>query len=233
MRDKCYFCDGEMEEYEVKTLIRCSDCGIYRDTNTLTKEQVKGKLKDFLLSASRTPEKEQKRLERADYQLDFLEKYSDKGNVYDVGAASGFFMKRAQDRGWTVGGNEVSKAAILWGKEHYGIDIDYGFLLEDIEVPYDYFQAVVLWNSLEHVTNPAKLIEKCHKMLKEGGYIFIEVPIKRNKHELLKFYEGPSHTHEFNREGLLSFLGKYFEEVEIREYEVNSLLHFDVLFRKK
>jgi 2-polyprenyl-3-methyl-5-hydroxy-6-metoxy-1,4-benzoquinol methylase len=167
---------------------------------------LKKQLRAVMLSACHNPDKEQERTQRANYQVDLIEQYMPPGRVYDVGAAAGFFMRVARDHGWEVQGNETSETAIAWAKAHYQLAIDYGFL-EDLDPPTGYFDAVVLWNTLEHVVDPRCTVELCVAMLRTGGVLLIEVPDK-DKKALIKHPED-QHMTEFNHDNLPRFLEHY------------------------
>ncbi|MCF6149089.1 MAG: class I SAM-dependent methyltransferase [Candidatus Kuenenia sp.] len=122
-------------------------------------------------------------------------------------------MKIANDHNWIVDGNEISINAILWCKEKYGLDIRYGFL-EEINLPKNYYDAVVLWHSLEHVFDPQLTLDTCKEILRLNGLLLIAVPNKYGT-GLIKYYE-ELHFYEFNLNGLHWWLQSYgFEPLEI------------------
>jgi 2-polyprenyl-3-methyl-5-hydroxy-6-metoxy-1,4-benzoquinol methylase len=186
----------------------------------MAQNQIKHVNKDFLLSACSDKAKRDTRIKEAhDVQCATLEKYTAVGTVLDVGAASGFFMKAAKDRGWKIYGNEISWPAIAWAKTNYNIDIDYGFL-EEIQLDDNFFDAVVLWNTLEHTFNPKTTLEICYKALKINGLILIKVPNNKTGSELNKHYERV-HLFEFTDLCLSTNLNKIgFKKIEPIKYEI-------------
>ena len=46
----------------------------------------------------------------------------------------------------------------------------------DLEVEDRTYDIITTWDVLEHIVDADKVIEKCEKMLKSGGYLFIQVP---------------------------------------------------------
>ena len=111
-------------------------------------------------------------------------------------------MKAAEDRGWIADGNEVSKAAINWGKDRFDLSIKFGFF-ENLLLSNTY-NAVVLWNTLEHTTNPLKTLQKAYNVLENGGVIFIRVPC-RSPHNVEDHYE-VDHLYEFSFKSLEAVL---------------------------
>lgn len=227
----CSICDIEMTIPIVKDLVKCPECGLYRRSVPPSDDAIRNKLKGFLLSACKSEKGKQGRLTSARIQMDFSLKGLNPGKLYDVGAAGGFVMKVAQDMGWEVFGNEVSTAGISYAKKVFGIQIDYGFL-EDLNYPKEHFDAIILWNTLEHVQDPKKILRICNEMLKTGGVIAIEVPNK-DEGQVIKYYE-TLHLTEFNKENLLLLLKKSgFSFVRDRvSVAYPSYLHIDVLCKK-
>jgi len=154
----------------------------------------------MMLTACSNKDKENRRVDKANDQLDMIEKYVKNGVLYDVGAAAGFYMYAAKIRGWTVYGNDLSTLATKWAKEKYDIDIFNDFMENDPNTIDQKFDLVVFWNTLEHMLNPIATMSRVNSMLKSKGYVHIRVPIK-NKNTINKFYEA-GHTVEFNNEAL-------------------------------
>ena len=93
----------------------------------------------------------------------------------DVGSGSGFFLKRAKERGWTVNGIEPNKIASNYS-EKIGIPVINDFF-QNVEIEnMKKYDAINLFDVLEHVHNPTELLKKCHQLLKSRGIIVIEVP---------------------------------------------------------
>ncbi len=83
-----------------------------------------------------------------------IEKYAPgKGRLLDVGCAAGFFLKAAKDSGWDVRGVEPSRWLAEWGRKKYGLDIRAG-TLDSVKFPSNSFDAVTMWDVLEHVPDP-------------------------------------------------------------------------------
>lgn len=193
----CPICEGQLSSPLVRDLCVCSGCGHRRRAEIPTADELKERTKHFQLSATRRKRTRQDRLANARHQLELLDCLP--GRVYDVGAAAGFFLKAAKVVGWEVYGNEISVSAIEWAKQRYAIAIDYG-LLEELKYEECSFDAVVIWNTLEHCLDPLTTLRACHRMLKPAGILLVSVPTKRSK-ELERTYAG-AHLSEFTRDSL-------------------------------
>jgi len=198
----CPFCNGWMGS-SVRDMFQCEDCGLFRKGNIPTPELMKKRGRDFMLSACFDSSTRDKRMAEADNDLQLLETYIEPGKMLDVGAAGGFMMKVAMDRGWLVRGCDISERSIEWAAEHFDISIEFG-MLRDIELTDGEFDVVVFWNTLEHLLDPAVALRIAKMSLKAGGFIYLKVPVKNRKGVVDKYEE--LHTTEFGRKNLSSYL---------------------------
>jgi len=230
---KCIFCSTELGPPIHKNLHECPGCGNRRiaPADIPSKDNAWRQNRSFMLRASSNKAKEAARLKDAhEGQLDLLEQYVKPGAVYDVGAAGGFFMKAARDRGWQVAGNELSASSVAWAKRAYDLDIDCCYL-EDAGLPDGAFDAVVMWNVLEHVVDPVLTLRECHRILKPGGCILVKVPTK-NAAELRRHFEW-KHFTEFSRNGLDHVLKQAgFVRLVLERSAADKVSHTIALYRK-
>lgn len=110
-----------------------------------------------------------------EHYLDKIEKaLPQKGSLIDVGAATGYFLALAQKRGWSTAGVEISEHAAEIGRRK-GLDIKTG-KIEDAGFSPASFEAITLWDVIEHLPNPREIIQICHRLLKKNGVIAINTP---------------------------------------------------------
>lgn len=232
---KCCFCNIPTDKINNCKFNVCNKCGLYINI-PMSQEEILNKNRNFLLSACKKDPFNNARIDEAlDVQMKTLIEFSGikNGKVFDVGAASGFFMYAAKLCGWEADGNEISEAAIKWAKSNYNIDIRYGFV-EYLDLPNDYYDAVVLWNTLEHTYNPKITLMKCRDILKFNGLLYIKVPNKITINELNTFYERV-HLYEFTTNCLHNNLAKLgFKKIFIKIVETArpGLLAAVYLYRK-
>jgi SAM-dependent methyltransferase len=109
-------------------------------------------------------------------QLDYIERFQHhRGYLLDIGCASGAFLNQARNRGWEVMGVEPIQKAAEAARDKYNLTI-YQDLSDISRVPPDGFDAITLWDVLEHLPSPRKILEKCQELLKPGGSLFISIP---------------------------------------------------------
>jgi ubiquinone/menaquinone biosynthesis C-methylase UbiE len=97
------------------------------------------------------------------------------GNLLDIGAGIGQFLHHAKPFFTCVSGTEVSGSAIQIAQQKYGIVLHAG-QVEDLELTPESFDNITLFHVLEHVPDPAKLMRRCHTLLRGNGVLFVAVP---------------------------------------------------------
>ncbi len=107
--------------------------------------------------------------------IKYIEKFSKPGKILDIGTAGGTFLAVAKKRGWQVSGVEPNKWLCDFSQRHYGIYIQPG-TIEDLKYPDGHFDVITMWDVIEHVPNPTEVLQKCHRLLKPGGFIYLNYP---------------------------------------------------------
>jgi 2-polyprenyl-3-methyl-5-hydroxy-6-metoxy-1,4-benzoquinol methylase len=94
--------------------------------------------------------------------------------LLDVGCGSGAFLARARERGLDVVGLELSQAAAAAAREQASARVVIG---EPAALaPALRFDVITLWNVLDHVPDPLRLLGECRQRLAPGGRLFARVP---------------------------------------------------------
>ncbi len=88
------------------------------------------------------------------------------GEILDVGAGEGNFGRSLSSKFQVT---SIDPSSRIENKDVLRID----FLKWKVKRKFD---AIVFWESLEHTPVPQKYLEKSSKLLKRGGFIFIEYP---------------------------------------------------------
>jgi SAM-dependent methyltransferase len=94
--------------------------------------------------------------------------------VLDVGCGHGDILMYLKSRGCEVQGVELDARAAQKGREQ-GVPIHVGEL-EELRLPADSIDAVIMCHSLEHVPNPTQLLRESARVLGPGGTLHIAVP---------------------------------------------------------
>jgi SAM-dependent methyltransferase len=153
--------------------------------------------------------------------LDILERFlPTKGTLIDVGAATGFFLKLAVDRGWTGIGFEPSAHASAAARKK-GLDVRTGIFNCDSLSPAS-ADAITLWDVIEHVPDPVGLLRTVHSTLRPGGLVAINTPdsgslLARALGSRWHLVVPPEHLFLFNRASLRHALGEDRFEVLLQD----------------
>jgi 2-polyprenyl-3-methyl-5-hydroxy-6-metoxy-1,4-benzoquinol methylase len=108
-------------------------------------------------------------------RLGTIERYVNRGRLLDVGCATGFFLALAKARGWLVLGSEVSQFGASYAREKLGLDVRLG-TLRSLAFDSASFDAVTMWDVLEHVTDPQAELAEVSRILRPGGVFSIITP---------------------------------------------------------
>jgi 2-polyprenyl-3-methyl-5-hydroxy-6-metoxy-1,4-benzoquinol methylase len=119
----------------------------------------------------------ERRREFERYHLRLLEAQCPRrGRLLDVGCGSGLFLGLAKRRGWAVTGVELDPATAAWGREHEGIaDLRCG-VLGSVLRPGEEFDAITLFDYLEHTDQPGSDLDRLVRHLAPGGVLMVRVP---------------------------------------------------------
>lgn len=135
------------------------------------------------------------------YGLGVMEEYIKAGSLLDIGCGNCGFLELARKNRWSCTGIEFNLKALEIAKVK-GLDV----VNYDINAPHfdnKEFDAVTLWEVLEHVSRPRAMIRRVNQLLRPGGLIFILVP---NRDSLLNLmlreksntFTGHCHINFFN-----------------------------------
>lgn len=161
------------DETLIDQVVKCNKCGLMYinpriTSNNIIKGYSEGKDEAFV-------SQEEGRIITFKRCLKVVKKYKKKGKILDIGTAGGTFLNVAKKDGWSVYGIEPNKWLCEWSKKNYNINIKQGTLL-DHKFENEFFDVITLWDVLEHVTNPKRILEECYRILKSDGIIVINYP---------------------------------------------------------
>lgn len=104
-----------------------------------------------------------------------VESYVKVGRMLDIGCGLGHCLKAAQLLGWEAIGIEYSKEGAQIAQRYSGARVFCTKLKKTTFKP-ESFQAVMMFDVIEHVDNPKELLGRVSKILSPGGILLIVTP---------------------------------------------------------
>lgn len=98
-----------------------------------------------------------------------------RNKLLDVGAAAGYFVEQARLYGWDAEGVEPSEWAATHARESLGQPVTHS-TLEAAQIPGSSFDAITLWEVIEHVPDPRALLYEAARVVRPGGVIVLSTP---------------------------------------------------------
>lgn len=94
------------------------------------------------------------------------------GRVLDVGAGSGAFLEMARGRGWHAEGVELSPELAARAAARSGAVVSHGDFTS-IELAAAAWDAVTMWDVLEHTGSPGDFLDRARELLSEDGVLVV------------------------------------------------------------
>jgi SAM-dependent methyltransferase len=173
-----------VDEREGFRVIACEACG-FRHVLPLPRPEELARLYDEDYYEREKPLYLQQTLEDLDWwKLVYRERYetleehlgaAGRRRLLDVGSGPGFFLAEGNARGWETLGIEPSRQAAEHARS-LGVEVVEEFLDAESAERLGSFGAAHLCNVLEHVPDPAHLLELAHGLLDPGGLLMVVVP---------------------------------------------------------
>jgi len=103
---------------------------------------------------------------------------SKNGRLLDIGCAIGTFLKIARECGWDTKGVETSEYAAGYARDKYALDVICGEFKAEKFSDGDKFDAVTMWDVVDHPEDPIVFLKDAVSVLKKGGYLFVETTME-------------------------------------------------------
>ncbi|MEI0579842.1 class I SAM-dependent methyltransferase [Brachyspira pilosicoli] len=194
---------------EYKDVYQCDECSLYfidsptdEEINSLYKNEYHNNIKNKLFEIA----KSKMRYARSLSQFNFIKQTIDLKNkdICEIGAFDGLLLSLFKKNNNNVFGYELNDDARNYAKKKYNIDLKENFL--ESKSKYD---IIILSHVIEHFREPIEILIKIKSMLKEGGFIYIEVPNSpmpnECSYEMLMRYLNTEHIVNFNMDNLIKF----------------------------
>ncbi len=247
-REKCDLCSGNKENFTELFekfgyhIVKCRNCGLVFVYDIPDREELKNFYGESYYegkhySSYSSNEGRKKR----SYLLDimYFEKFSggNKGNILEIGSATGIFLSCANFMGYNATGVEISDYASDIAKKNdlNVINMDLEDLIKNNIFEKGYFDAVFLWDCFEHLNLPSAWLKYINYCTKPGGFVVLNTlnvsspTVKYLKGKWSHFYP-PGHLFYFG----LSTLEEYFRKsgFTIIKHKTAGPLFYDDMMEK-
>jgi 2-polyprenyl-3-methyl-5-hydroxy-6-metoxy-1,4-benzoquinol methylase len=204
---------------ECGAIVRCARCGLLFQNPQPDPASILAAYEEVV--DERYAEEREGRVHTFGRALDELEEYLAPGRLLDVGAHLGVFVEVARARGWDAVGIEPSRWAVTQARAR-GLPIRCGALAE-LRAPDSAFDAVTMWDVIEHFPNPLTELRRSHGLLRDGGTLAIstmdvEAPVARLLGRRWPWYM-QMHLFYFSRDTLARMVeAAGFEVLDVRRH---------------
>lgn len=96
----------------------------------------------------------------------------EKVRLLDVGCGTGFFLSMAKKRGWEVEGVEISNEHAKLAQEQFNVSVQNSNFI-DVDFKPASYDAITMWDLLEHLEDPWASLKKARSLLKPGGVLVV------------------------------------------------------------
>ena len=149
-----------------------------------------------------------------------IEQYAPRrGRMLDLGCWLGFLLDEARSRGWEVTGVEPSEFGSSYACEHLGLEVIQADMFE-VDLPHGSFDAIVMGDVIEHLTDPVAAIDRTRQLLTPAGVLWLALPDAGSR--VARTLRGrwwsviPTHVQYFTRSSIAKLLlGGGFQVLEI------------------
>lgn len=130
------------------------------------------------------------------------------GRLLEIGCGDGNRLALLREMGWSVEGLEIDAKAAQIARSRHNLKVHIS-RLEDLRLPADSFDAVVMNHVVEHLYDPVALLKECRRILVPQGTVVAVTPnIESIGYKIFgenwRGLEPPRHLHLFSPATLLA-----------------------------
>jgi len=173
-------CRADRDGNYLRTVV-CKHCGLVYSDPRPNEEEVKNFYKkDYRVQYKGTYTPQLKHVYRAgkiaEQRYLFLKDVVKTDSaILDVGASSGEFVYLMRGLGFEARGIEPNEGYGLYAKNELGLPIEIG-VMQQFDLPENSIDIVTMHHVFEHLDDPFLILERLHKVLRDEGFLVIEVP---------------------------------------------------------
>ncbi|HVO76071.1 MAG TPA: class I SAM-dependent methyltransferase [Ignavibacteriaceae bacterium] len=115
------------------------------------------------------------KMQRHLLRFKFIRRYKSSGDLFDLGTGWGHFLAAGRELGYKVHGIEVSEMPCKYAREELKLPVE-NLNFFKMEPKKNSCDLITMWDALEHIPEADEVIGRCNLMLKDGGYVILQVP---------------------------------------------------------
>lgn len=176
---KCPVCNSEnnISRFEKHGLgyNECKECGLYYANPRPSQEAISSRLEIWGNDLPASAQYLQDRINFHSDRVNILKQFITNGKILDFGSGDGSFVKAAINAGFDTVGVEKALSLAEFARRNYHVKIIDGGI-QNINLPANTFDAITMWDVLEHLPNPVEICSILANLLLPNGYLFIQTP---------------------------------------------------------
>ena len=171
---------------------------------------------------------------RARHHLEIIRKYKKSGDLLEVGAGAGFFLREARKAGFSVFGIELNNELCNYIDKKLGIACESDILNEN-SYGTNCFDVIYHCDVISHIHDPVDHLRKINKKLNPNGILVLETGnignVEKKYFKYFSNFQYPDHLFFFGEESLTSLLEKAgFTILKIYKYSILTQLRLIKIF---
>lgn len=174
------------------------------------------------------------KVQRHKLRFRFIQRFINRGDLFDLGAGWGHFMLAGKELGYNVYGVEISEQPYLYCVNDLKLPVDHIDFFQ-MDEKHKQFDLITMWDVLEHIDQANPFLAKCAALTKPGGYLFLQVPqidsyfAKRHKDQWKMM--GLDHVNYFSKATITRILkNNGYEVVAIKSsFEIKLFIMYTLL----
>ena len=152
---------------------QCGKCGIVFLSPRPPIDDMKAYYDEYYEGQDQRNARQERRAER---HVRRLMRFAGKpGRLLDVGAGDGYFLNAARNAGWQVEGLELSEPRVSHAREWFKLELRSVDLMQAPFEPHS-FDALSMFQLIEHVHDPRAIFRKARELLRPGGLMLLSTP---------------------------------------------------------
>lgn len=218
----CIICSNSAHQELFDGIVKCHGCGLVFFDQDLSEDQIKKLYAERYFKGEEYRDyEEDKNILQKNFKsrLKDILRYKKQGSLFEIGSAYGYFLELAKKK-FEVAGIDITEKPTAFAREKLGLQIRTGnYLDHEILEKKDIF---CMWDTIEHLKEPHKFVEKISGDIKSGGYLFlttgdIESFVPKMQGQKWRLIHPPTHLFYFSRHTIQKLLEQNgFEVLEIK-----------------